>query len=129
MIELLWNKNLSYGESLLVAAKFISWLTSVLLHEENDDVFLEGYFTCFNEKTDIMSTLLICKGVSHNRIRKIIQQPPGEFTGKYFPNEITEAKWEKDHEPESVKECKEKANDSPVAATAAADTASSEKVP
>jgi len=128
MIELLWNKNLSYGDALLIAAKFISWLTSVLVREENDDVFLEGYFTCFNEKTNIMSTLLICKGVSHNRIRKIIQQPPGEFTGKYFPNEITEAKWEKDHEPASVKEHKEDTDDSP-AATAAADTASSEKVP
>lgn len=126
MIELLWNSKLSYADALLSAAKFITWLTSVITQEENDDVYLEGYFTCFNDKTSVLSTLLVCKGVSHNRIRKIIQQPPGEFIGKYFPNEITEAVWEKNHEPDPVvceKTEEGEMESAGSAATAAADTA------
>ena len=89
MIELTWNNPLD-GEYdvLYYATSFLTWLTSIIVEkEEYHDIVLGGYMT-INENTQPTptgcSTLLMCRDIkSQKKIMEIIQNPPGEFKGKY----------------------------------------------
>lgn len=109
MIELLWEESKeNYYRAMNDVATLFAWLTATLLeYEKNkkegeESIYLQGYTVIWDSTTDVPAVLVLSNSAdvaNQERLLKILQQPPGEFRGKYVPCILSQ-------EPESVKEMK-----------------------
>lgn len=109
MIELLWKDTTNnYFKAMNDVAMLFAWLTSTLMtyekeRKENEEtIYLQGYTVIWDGAADSPAILILSNSLdvpNQERLLKILQQPPGEFKGKYVACILSQ-------EPESVKEKK-----------------------
>lgn len=107
MIELLWKDfNANCYRAMNDVATLFTWLTATLLdYEKNkkegeESIYLQGYTVIWDGVADVPAVLILSNSTdvaNQERLLKILQQPPGEFKGKYVACILSQ-------EPESVKE-------------------------
>ena len=113
MIELLWKDfNAEYYRAMNDVATLFAWLTATLLEyeknkkENEESIYLQGYTVIWDSTTDVPAVLVLSNSAdvaNQERLLKILQQPPGEFRGKYVacilsqePVSVNEVKCEKE---------------------------------
>ena len=76
----------------------LQWLATVIATKK-DEILLEGTLCVFDPKKPRYAALLMCEGLSEQRINEILKNPPGEYKDKYVacfsweePTVVTELK-------------------------------------
>ena len=86
MIELTWNFIYSNDhDTLLNLTSLLSWITTEIKFFDIGNSFLNfrGYIVFQQADGKYKALLLTDSGERENKFLKVIQQPPGEFSGKY----------------------------------------------
>lgn len=102
MIELKWKDALTKDCDIMwIVSSILTWLTGqIATHDDCKDIVLGGFLVIKNRTTKDLSTLLICEDdeyESQKKILKLLQQPPGGYSGRYVAQIVNE-------EPISVSE-------------------------
>lgn len=87
MIELLWGNsdNCTRYDNMQAVGNLIAWLTTTIaMNEENHSIKLNGYIVVNEDDASTISTLFICEKESQEKVLALLQEPPGEFKGKYI---------------------------------------------
>lgn len=92
MIELLWKDSKpSYYQIMKEVADLFLWFSNTLLEEwknKKSAPFIQGYMVLWDVAKDTPAVLIYSNSEdkkNQEEILHILQQPPGEFEGKYVP--------------------------------------------
>ena len=83
MIELLYCNRTE--KSIACLTNLLSWLAATI--EENErykDIDLSGFMILKNSKDGVAGLIICGDNTSQTKILEVLQQPPGEFKGKYI---------------------------------------------
>ena len=84
MIDLTWVFEKDTRMNAIVIAEFMVWLLKVLNEEDNQDIIINGTMIFRDCEAPLKySLLLMCEEKKQKKLLQILQQPPGEFSGKY----------------------------------------------
>lgn len=83
MIEVSCIGEICYFDSLKLLTEILSWISGEIIKDPDSILFLNGAFLVFNVDKKVASLLLLPSENSEKRIMQYLQQPPGEFAGKY----------------------------------------------
>lgn len=97
MIELLLVDILDFRLAFVLVTRICQWIAEQI--KEREDIILEGVIIA-RDSPEHLTVLLLCEKEYHSKLLEILQQPPGEFVGKYIACVPAE-------EPEVVKEVKD----------------------
>ena len=86
MIELR-VKGDDYYSSLLLTTAILNWLLKKLDDKKN---LFDGFLTLADKKSTDYVTILMCDMPVQLTIHNILQQPPGEFEGKYISHWVND---------------------------------------
>lgn len=95
MIEIKWQDALTKDCDIMwIISSILTWLTGkIAIEDECKDITLGGFLVIKNRTTKEVSTLLICEddeNDSQKKIYKLLQQPPGEYSGRYVAQIVNE---------------------------------------
>lgn len=82
MIELLWNEINEEYDAMFYMSKLMAWLATALI--EHHKMYALNGVIVLRDKNDKVASLLICDENLQENILQILQQPPGEYKGKYI---------------------------------------------
>lgn len=109
MIDILLVGTYNYNESLVLLSMIMTWVMKKLDedHDKYGDVYLQGSLIIHDKIK--AEGLLICNNTSQQKIYEILQQPPGEFKGKYSATIINSCEEDPvaelvNHESETMKD-------------------------
>ena len=84
MIDIGISASEGYSKDLILLTKILLWVTGYLDSDENKEkAVIGGYFVYHDFKYNFSKAILLCEGKSEKILYKFLQQPPGEFKGKY----------------------------------------------
>ena len=84
MIELTFIDFKDYNDALKIVNGLLYWLaTYIATKSEETEINLEGVLCVYDPKKPRYAALLMCEGLSEQRINEILKNPPGEYKGKY----------------------------------------------
>lgn len=87
MIVLNTLERKNYSEDLILITRIIAWLLEEIdknWKENYEQLVIPGYITYYDEDERKTFTILFCEGEDQKKIMNILQQPPGEYKGKYI---------------------------------------------
>ena len=88
MIELLWvDMNVTATQAMMCISDLIAWLVNTInLEKKYHEVTMNGYIVIRDvDDSKKINTLLMCgEGFGEKLLLELLQQPPGEFQGKYI---------------------------------------------
>lgn len=95
MIEISWFG--SSSTDLVNIASYFQWLIATIMTTEESNKMLRGVCTLYEGEGKVFSLIMCDDDREQKRLYDIIQQPPGEYEGKYIAKIVN-------GEPELVQE-------------------------
>lgn len=84
MIELSCIGELNYYERLILLSAILRWLSEEIAKKSEKLLYIHGSFLIVNSQSREASMIILPDENSEKDIMLILQQPPGEFNGKYI---------------------------------------------
>ena len=101
MIELNWLFESDSRMNAVIVTEFMLWMMNAICDMNNEKIILNGTIYVKDGENPLKhSILLLCDAKGQNDLLHLVQQPPGEFKGKYVASILSE-------EPIPVNEQKE----------------------